>query len=97
MSHAMVRQLIFVVIFILILAVGGYYLYQNSSLSSTPAPTDTAGGSDDVEARLADLRRLKDLKLDTSILQNRFFLSLQSLRTASTSDVRTGRQNPFIP
>ena len=91
------RQTIFIIIFILILGIGGYYLYQNSGLSAGQTVAETSETRATIETRLADLRRLKDLQLDTSILQNRFFLSLQPTQPATTIDAKTGKPNPFLP
>ena len=61
-----------------------------------------------IEQELADLRRLKDLQLDTSILKNPFLQSLEPLKTpppflpsqtgtTTPSFTTPGRPNPFLP
>lgn len=61
-----------------------------------------------IKQELADLRRLKELQLDTSILKNPFLQSLEPLRIpppvggqpgATTTPTLTtpGRSNPFVP
>lgn len=64
------------------------------------------GGSADIEenvvlpelkARLEELRRVKTIKLDTSILQDSFFKSLTLPKPIPQPEVKFGRDNPFVP
>ena len=84
-------------------AIYGFYSYSQSSDNAV-----TASNADSDSARnLSDIRRLKDLKLDTSIFQNPSYQALQSspavtqfVSAGSSTPVvtgRPGRPNPFLP
>lgn len=79
-------------IFLLLGAVG--YLW----LKYTPNPGDSNSVSGQAGIRLIELRRLKTLKLDTSVLRDPFFSSLQiPPETTEQGKVSAGRVNPFLP
>lgn len=65
------------------------------SIGGAPAATETV--PDEFENELAEIRRLKDLKLDTGILQDDFFKSLEAPPVVDVTNVQTGRENPFLP
>ena len=94
----MIRQNIFLIIFILLLAGLGYFWYQNAKISP---PGEEKAGSSELEIRLSELRRLKDLKLDTTLFQNPLFRKLEAstkeVPSTPASVLKPGRSNPFIP
>lgn len=90
------RQTIFLIILILALAGGGWIWYQSQQ---QPA-IDTAGPTADIveiEARMTEIRRLKNATLDTTILQDPLFKSLKDITATSGPTVSPGRINPFAP
>ena len=110
----MSKQTLIILIIVLVFAGAGvwFFYFQSSSSTTTDqaANTDTgavyASSNPDVqqiERELVDLRRLKDLQIDTSILQNPFLKSLEAPRTisggtgTSTAYATPGRTNPFLP
>lgn len=88
------HRTILVILFLLLVAGGGYFWYQYSP----SAPEGEAGK--ETSSPLAELQRLKTLQLDTLILRDSFFKSLSlpnevsDLINASTT---AGRSNPFLP
>ncbi|MBI2056082.1 MAG: hypothetical protein HYT37_01775 [Candidatus Sungbacteria bacterium] len=90
----MSQQSTLITLFILIIAATGYFLYQGigdqTTIESDPVVTL-------LESRLAELRRLKDISFDTSVLQDKFFQSLSTPVIPSPPDIKIGRTNPFIP
>lgn len=88
----MSKQNILIAIIVAALAGTGFLLFRNSGTPPTPAESAA-------DSRLSDLHRLKTLQLDTSILQDPFFQSLEvnPVETGRASDVATGRANPFLP
>ncbi|MBI4225185.1 MAG: hypothetical protein HY617_02550 [Candidatus Sungbacteria bacterium] len=103
----MSRQTLIIVIIIVLGAAGLWFFFFQSS------PDEAGTGEEQVfvssnpdvqriEQELSDLRRLKDLHIDTSILKNPFLQSLEPPRipsaTTGTSTATTrGRPNPFLP
>lgn len=88
----MTKQKIFLIILAVALTGAGIYFYQNGSpAGSASAPAD----DNEFKAKLAELQRLRDLKLDTSIFRDRFFQSLQMPEKPSENPFSPGRSNPF--
>ena len=92
------RQTILIVIVILMLA-GAAFIWSRYS-QTTPVVEET----EDFDIDISELRRLKTINLDTSVLQEPFFRSLETpvetvtQPTVPTSpDTKTGRTNPFTP
>lgn len=91
----MVRQNFLLMILILILAAIAFIWYQFLGIAG---PEDTATAiTDEFETTLQDLRRLNNLEIDTEILQNPVFKALKSSPESTTTSIRTGRENPFLP
>lgn len=91
----MVRQNFLLIVFILILAAIVFIWYQ---FFIATAPEDAATtATDEFETTLQDLRRLNNLEIDTEILQNPVFGALESSPESTTTSIRTGRENPFLP
>lgn len=97
----MSRQIIFTIILILLILGTGYVWYkyspqftQNLETDGQPATSKELAG-----ARLVELRRLKTLELDVSILRDKSFGTLnysgEVLPAEETGAV--GRINPFLP
>lgn len=87
------RNTIFTLVFVIILGVMAYMWYGYLAL-----PTDTDGAEQaSFTKTLAEVRRLKNLKLDTSIFQDRFFLDLEEPQEIPQPAVEPGRENPFAP
>lgn len=61
----------------------------------TAEPIQSA--SNEFEGELAEIRRLKDLKLDTEILNDDSFKSLEAPPSVDITGITSGRENPFIP
>lgn len=91
----MVRQNFLLIVLILILAALAFVWYQFFILTA-PEETTTAV-TDEFEAALQDLRRLNNLEIDTEILQNPVFGALESSPESTTTSIRPGRENPFLP
>lgn len=92
----MTRSNIFLIFFLILLLGTGYLWYQYSR-TSLVSPEKA---SEDFEARLAQLRRLKTLKIDVAILEDPFFKSFRSISEVVAPEkveVKTGRSNPFLP
>ena len=81
-----------VIIIIVALAGGGFFLWQ--TWQSAPASTYV---SPEIESRLADLRKLRDLRFDTGVLRDSFFRSLESPAASAAPSAEAGRANPFLP
>lgn len=86
------RQGIFSLILVLVLGITGYLWYQY--LRSSPGQE---GESSRLAARLSEVSRFRNVQLDTSIFQDRFFNSLTLPQEAPELEVTPGRSNPFAP
>jgi hypothetical protein len=103
------KKFIIIIIVLIVSAVAIWFFFFRSA---APAGDQSSGTPDAalissnpdvqrIERELADLRRLKDLQIDTSILQNPFLQSLEAPRTPQGTGTTTvpaipGRPNPFI-
>jgi len=83
-------------IIILILAFGATLYVWLGYRRFTPPTVETTDGKEELGIRLSEFRRLREIKFDTSVFQDKFF---QSLKTAPQSipEEKSGRPNPFIP
>ncbi len=92
------KQTILLLIFIGILGTTGFLWYR---YAKTLPPSQAVKAEDSFEARLSDLRRLKDLQLDVSLFRDPFFKTLQSSEDTVgekvKSQTKAGRENPFLP
>lgn len=91
----MSKQTILVIIFIIIL-VAIAYVWLNYQ-SATPEKAATEGDKEALDLRFSELRRLKDIKFDTSIFQDKFFQNLKPPPSAIQEEAKIGRENPFVP
>ena len=92
-SNGMSKQKIILIILAIAAVGAGLYFYQNqSSENSASAPAD----DNEFKTKLAELQRLRDLKLDTSIFRDKFFQSLQLPEKPTEEPITPGRSNPFF-
>lgn len=87
----MTRSTVFTIIFLGLLAVIGYLWYGYYSGSGEEGASERAGFSQ----TLSSVRRFKNLELDTSLFEDRFFLTLESPTPLPQPEVAPGRINPF--
>ena len=88
------QRLLFILL-VLALIGGVYYYYQASS--TVVVPNGGVPMIAELEARLADIRPLSAVVLDTSVFSNPFFHSLTLMPATSGTPVTAGRLNPFLP
>lgn len=88
----MTRNTLFSFLFIGLLVLIGYMWYGYLA-----APAGTGEERASFAKSLAEVRRLKNLELDTSIFQDRFFLDLEEPQEVPEPEVTPGRENPFAP
>lgn len=86
------RQTILLIVFFLALA-GTAYVWISNISSQKSEESEAPPG--EFESRLFELRRLKDINLDTSILEDPFFQSLNRPQEIPPPSVDIGRDNPF--
>lgn len=101
------RQTLIVIIVVVVFGGAGlwFFYFQSSASTELGANISFSSSNPDVqriEQELADLRRLKDLQIDTSILKNPFLQSLEAPRISPPSfqnngTTTPGRPNPFLP
>lgn len=85
----------FIIIALLAAAViGGYVVSQQDTSSSVVRVKNEK--LNELEARMVDIRILRAVELDVSILEDPFFLSLRPAAPSVATSVPPGRQNPFI-
>ncbi len=84
------------VILVVVAALGVIWYFYFYSPAAIGPGEEAAAVQSEFEARLADLRRLKNLQIDTSVLRDEFFQSL-AYPAISPSEVTPGRPNPFLP
>lgn len=68
-------------------------------ISYTPPPAKEepeTSETTDIEGQLAELKRLKEIELDTAILSDSFFQELQEPQEVPPLDKTAGRKNPFV-
>lgn len=85
------RSTAFTFIFVAILGVIGYMWYGYMHLPAGVAPA----AEDNFSRTLGDLARLKNLTIDTTLFQERFFTELEAPREIPEPSATPGRQNPF--
>lgn len=86
------RSIFFLFIFLLILAGLGYtwYRYFQPSL-------EVQGERPQFNKTLADIQGIKNVELDTSLFEDRFFKELALPADIQQPEVAPGRENPFGP
>ena len=85
------RSTLFTFLFIAILGLIGYIWY---GYLQTPGMGEVAPEEDFIKV-LAEVSRLKNLNLDTSFFQDRFFIQLEAPQAIVEPEVAPGRTNPF--
>lgn len=88
------RNTLFSFVFVGLLIFIGYLWY---GYVAAPADTGTGEAQASFAKSLAEVRRLKNLDLDTSLFQDRFFLDLEEPQEIPEPEVTPGRGNPFAP
>ncbi len=86
------RSTIFTIIFVLILGVIGYIWY---GYWQAPAADTGTATQDDFTRTLAQVARLKNLNLDTSLFRESSFTDLEAPQISPEPDITPGRPNPF--
>lgn len=96
------KQTLILILVVLLLGGAGYawYAYIQSAPTTDQTPS-TVNPQVALKQQIANLRRLKDLHLDTSLFQDPFFQQLKAndgsvLAPAETTQ-QQGRPNPFLP
>lgn len=87
------RNTIFTFVFLVLIGFIGYTWYRYLDTS----PETAAEDQQRFAQSLADVRRLKNLQLDTSLFQDRFFRDLEEPQEIPQPEVEPGRTNPFAP
>ena len=86
---------IVLIILILAITIGGYVWYTRQTVDvQATLQSDTVL---QFERALVDMRRLKEVTLDTSVLSDPFFRSLIIPTPVPDPSVIPGRPNPFLP
>jgi hypothetical protein len=94
-SNSMSKQTILFILLVAVLAGGLYFWFQYFAGETT---TEEIVEDAELEARLTELKRLKEIKLDTAIFQDPQFKNLVLPQvTGTTTEVKPGRANPFLP
>ncbi len=86
------RSTLFTIIFVALLGVIGYMWY---GYWRAPVADTGAAARDDFTKTLAQVGRLKDLNLDTSLFRERAFTDLEAPAISPEPDITPGRPNPF--
>lgn len=73
-----------------------YFTMGNGAVTDTASEVSGEQLAQKSAAVLADTKKIKTLKLDTSIFEDPVFTSLKDTRV-QIEDVDTGRSNPFAP
>ena len=77
---------------VLVLGATGYLWY--GYFQAAPAGGVVSGGG---AGRFAQVSKISNIQLDTSLFQDPFFLSLTPPQIIPQPDVTPGRANPFAP
>ena len=88
----MTRNTVLMVVFLGLLAALGYLWYGYYSGAGEQA---SSGAATEFSTTLASVRRFKNLELDTSLFEDRFFLALESPLPLPQPEGAPGRPNPF--
>ena len=88
------KQTILLIIIVGALLGTGYFLYQY--FQSGPALQALPRTETEFQIKLAELKRLKELRLDTSIFQDQFFRTLEPPEIPAETPLTPGRNNPFL-
>ncbi len=86
------KQTVFVIVLVAVLGATGYLWY--GYFNTAPAGGGRQGSGAE---RLAQVSRLSNIQLDTSLFADPFFSSLAPPQVIPQPDVAPGRVNPFVP
>ena len=87
------RSIISILIVLLILGGGGFLWYQSRQTQNGATSVEEERAR--IEQRLQELRKLKNLTLDTSVLNDPVFNSLKPIIPSDAAEPTYGRRNPF--
>lgn len=86
------KQIILIFILILALLLTAFIWTSYTAKKKEPSAD---GQAIQFEVEIAELRRLKELELDTAILEDSFFQNLQESQEVPPLSGEAGRKNPF--
>lgn len=89
------RNTLQLILIFVVIIIAGYYGFSYFKGSGADIEENTV--MPQLQARLEELRRVKTIKLDTSIFQDSFFKSLTLPKPIPQPEVKFGRDNPFLP
>lgn len=92
----MSRQTILLLILIIVLAVG-IYVWSKAGVGRQVEVATEDTTIEEIEDRITNIRRLKTINLDTSLLNDEVFRSLEDFTKGTEVIVHPGRTNPFSP
>ncbi len=81
------------IIGLILAAAGGLFFWYSRPLSPDKASSPVIR---ETEERLEELRRIRAIRLDTSVFQDPLFRSLRESDTPSSPVITPGRANPFL-
>ena len=93
MSNAL--QNILILVGLIMVAFVGWYMYTENERTSLDI-TDGTNLQADIQSFIQLQSTLRGITIDTSILQDERFHSLESV-TGPVPDLESGRDNPFVP
>lgn len=89
-----------IILVVLVIAFGGtgfvWYRYLQTRTPAAEISPETRAAAED-SLNLSELRRLKTLQLDTSVLRDPFFRSLELPSATPAPEITPGNPNPFLP
>lgn len=88
------KQTVLIFVLIFSLAVTAFIWLSYGKKEKEPVTDNQAT---DLEARFAELQRLKELELDTAILEDSVFQKLGEPENTPALSETAGRKNPFSP
>lgn len=89
----MKKNILIIVIVLILLGTAFIWLSYGKNRSASHDPETI----ESTKIRLSQLRRLKNLKLDTTIFEDPLFRALKESKASPLPDVQIGRTNPFVP
>lgn len=92
------RQTIMLIVLVIVFGISGFlwYRYLRTRAPATETTAETRAAAEGL-LDLTELRRLKTLQLDTSVLRDPFFRSLELPSVTPAPEITPGNPNPFLP
>ncbi len=88
------RQTLYIGILMIALLAAAYFWFGNSLFVSPP---EESGIQTEYAGTLSRIERLRQIRFDTDILQNKKFERLEKPVIPPLPDVKPGGRNPFLP